>query len=450
VRYQIAIRERTSSVEALGSILSKAPLNSDSKETLEALLLENITPFWMAKAIDERHGGYHLNHDITGNDLGECRKFVISQARMTWFFSALSRSRYGTSEHRTAARHGYLLLANGFHDKLHGGYFWSIDPSNAAGSNTDDGYWQRKDLCAQAFVLYALSEYALATEDQDAAEDAASLYALLESRTHDPILPGYLELFERDWTPASAEVLNYHSSLTADSKSFSCHVHLLEALTTYYELNQEDSVRTTLTKLLDIICNRLFHGSNALLTNVHRRDWQPDLSHDGNHANYGHQLELIWMLLKVVRVSGKDIAEYESLFESIFAGSVLRGMDEKQGGFYCGGPYGTRAKNLSKVWWVQAESLLCCLHLYVSYQKEEYADCFNKTLQWIVAHQVDWENGEWFQSIDPTGKPAGLKADRWKAAYHSGRAVLHGLSLLDARRTSDLLRQVLPLSRSEP
>ena len=54
--------------------------------TLRQVLYENMLPFWYPQSIDKQHGGYRLNHDIQGVYQGDSPKYLVTQARMLWFF----------------------------------------------------------------------------------------------------------------------------------------------------------------------------------------------------------------------------------------------------------------------------------------------------------------------------------------------------------------------------
>lgn len=45
-------------------------------------------------------------------------------------------------------------------------------------------------------------------------------------------------------------------------------------------------------------------------------------------------------------------------------------------------------------------------------QDTKYLTLFVKTCDFIDKHQVGWQNGEWYASIIPQGKPEGNKADQ--------------------------------------
>ncbi len=104
---------------------------------------------------------------------------------------------------------------------------------------------------------------------------------------------------------------------------------------------------------------------------------------------------------------------------------------DPRGAIYDSGRLRRRADATQKTWWVQAESLLSALFMHRRSGKEQYARLFNGLLEWIHDKQIDWEHGEWHRTIDPRGRPCGMKADQWKSAYHNGRAILQCLDLLE-------------------
>ena len=77
----------------------------------------------MPQGIDREHGGYRLNHDSAGRYLGDGDKYLVTQARMTWFFSRLYRLGLGDQRHLQAARHGYEFLRDKVWDQELGGFY---------------------------------------------------------------------------------------------------------------------------------------------------------------------------------------------------------------------------------------------------------------------------------------------------------------------------------------
>jgi cellobiose epimerase len=79
---------------------------------------------------------------------------------------------------------------------------------------------------------------------------------------------------------------------------------------------------------------------------------------------------------------------------------------------------------------VQSEVLVSALHMYRLTRDPLYWDVFEKTWAFVRAHQIDWDKGEWHEIIGEDLSPRGGKAHGWKAAYHNGRAMIEGITLL--------------------
>ena len=144
------------------------------KKILDKILTENIIPFWYPGVIDFEEGGYRLNHGFQGKWKGRANKSLVAQARTIWFFSRLTNSEYGSGDYLEAAVHGYEFLRNRMWDKQFGGFFWEVDSTGKFPTKP------AKHLYGQAFVLYALSEFALASKISSAEKLAQELFHLLE------------------------------------------------------------------------------------------------------------------------------------------------------------------------------------------------------------------------------------------------------------------------------
>lgn len=390
---------------------------------LEKILLENILPFWYPHVIDPS-GGYRLNHDTAGRYLGPSPKMIVTQARTLWFFSRLYRTPYGKPEHLQAARHGFEFLRDKMWDSEHGGFFWEVDASGLRATIAV------KHLYGQAFGLYALAEYARASGDGSALELARELFWLIEERAHDTRHGGYLELFERDWSPARRTATNVMGNPSPEHKLMNTHLHLMEAFTTYLEVAGDAIIRERLLELIAIQGNAVVRKSIGACTDKYMRDWTPLLEGPYGVASYGHDVENVWLFLEACRAAGLRAGPYRDLCRTLFDYSLRHGYDAAEGGFFDSGPLGADATRRAKIWWVQAEGIVGALCMYKLTGDEKYLDCFLRTLNWIQTRQIDWERLEWFETIGPDGNPSGGKAHAWKGPYHNGRAMLECLELL--------------------
>jgi mannobiose 2-epimerase len=404
-----------------------APQNKDLAMTyvpkFEKILKENIASFWYTKSIDRANGGYTINFGPKGEPRGEGTKMIVTQARTVWLFSRLARAGYNKSEYIEAADVGYRFLKEKMWDAQNGGFYWEVD----ATGNTK--LKPRKHLYGQAFALYAVSEFYLATQRQDVLEFAVRFFNLLEAKCHDSVYGGYIEFFNEDWTPAPAGEGSYMGP-GADLKLMNTHLHLLEAMTTFYRASKLPLARERLLELINIESNAVVRKGLGACTDKYERDWTPRLEADFARVSYGHDIENVWLLIDACDAAGVSNYPFHDLYRALFEYSLRYGYDEGAGGFYDSGPFNQPADRRSKVWWVQAEAVVSALHMYHVTNDPKYLSIFEKTFEFVEKNMVDWANGEWHASITPGGRPQGSKASPWKAGYHNGRAMIECLEIL--------------------
>jgi cellobiose epimerase len=387
---------------------------TETRTTLERVLTENILPFWYPGVVDADEGGYRLNHDLEGKWRGPSNKFLVTQARTAWFFSRLAGSRYGGAEHLKAAGHGYEFLRDCMWDKEFGGFYWEVDSSGRAPVKRD------KDVYGQVFALFALTEYANASGDASAMAVAKELFTLLESKAHDERHGGYRDLLERDWSPMPAPA----------TKRMNTHMHLMEAVTTYFAATKDPTARARLIELIFINSNSVVRKDIGACTDYHRENWQPLRGPGYDRVSYGHDVENVWLLMEACKAAGISANVLLGLYRTLFLYALEHGFDRSGGGFHSSGPLGAPADRREKIWWVQAEGLVAALQMHRLTGEEIYWDCFSRTLKWIVERQADWQHGDWHDTIEPDGRESGEKAGPWKCPYHQGRAMLECLDVL--------------------
>ncbi|MDQ3252329.1 MAG: AGE family epimerase/isomerase [Acidobacteriota bacterium] len=394
---------------------------------LERILNENIAPFWLDKSLDHKHGGYIINFGPKSEPKGAGTKMIVSQARTVWLFSRMARAGYGDRKKNLAAADlGYRFLKDKMWDARHGGFFWEVDATGA------EKLKPKKHLYGQSFALYAISEYYLASRRRDVLDFAVRFFDLLEAKSHDKKYGGYIEFFNEDWTPPPANETSYMGGAGRDQKLMNTHLHLLEAITTFYRASKLPLARERLVELINIESNAVVRKNLGACTDKYARDWQPNLDGDNARVSYGHDLENIWLLIDACDAAGISKHPLLDLYRTLFAYSLRYGYDEKLGGFYDSGAFNQRADRQNKIWWTQAEALVSALYMYRLTGDAQYLSVFEKTFDFIEKYQVDWEHGEWHATITPDGKPVGDKAQPWKAGYHNGRAMIECIEVLRA------------------
>jgi len=413
---------RTINVAPLLLLLCAAAPAQDYIPRLEKNLKENIAGFWLEKSIDRERGGYVINFGPRGEPKGPGTKMIVSQSRNLWLFARLARAGYGDRRHLEAAEHGYRFLREKMWDRQHGGFFWEVDATG------NQQLKAGKHLYGQSFALYALSEYYLATQRKDVLDFAVEFFNLLESKSHDAKYGGYVEFFNADWT-ASARETPYLGG-TPGLKLMNTHLHLMEALTTFYRASRLPLARERLLELITIQSNAVVRKTLGACTDKYDRDWTPRLEGENARVSYGHDLENIWLLIDACDAAGVPNHPLLDLHRALFDYSLKYGYDGERGGFYDSGAFNQPADRRTKVWWVEAEAVVSALYMHRLTGDPKYRKVFEQTYDFIEKYQVDWEHGEWHANISPEGKASGDKAHAWKAGYHQGRAMIECLAIL--------------------
>jgi mannobiose 2-epimerase len=378
---------------------------------LERLLEENLLGFWDERLIDPA-GGYRLDIGPSGR-LGPAReRWVVTQARTTWFFSRLARSQYGRQGHLEWAAHGFDYLRERMWDREHGGFFWEVGP----GGPTDDS----KHLYGQAFGLLALAEFSRAAGSAAACELGQEAFELIDRRAHDERFGGYFESRRRDWGEACTGVTS-PLGFRPGAKAANTNLHLMSALSALVEAAPSDGSRMRLRELVEVVGRRAVCADPATYPDRHAEDWRPA---PGWRTDYGHDVETVWLTMEACRTLGDADADLLPVWEAIWANTLEHGFDHARGGIYDHGEPGRPAGGRHKSWWPQAEGLVSSRLMHRRTGDPRYEQAFLRILDWILRAQADWEVGDWHGAIAPDWTATGAKAGAWSCPFHQGRALL--------------------------
>ena len=156
-------------------------------------LIHELLPFWTKRTLDEVNGGFITHFDQDGNDTGLDEKSMLGQARSIYVYSSAYRHGYAIDETKELASKGVDFLLDKMWDDTFGGCYWLTDRAGIPLS-TD------KILYGHSFIIYALSEYTLATGDQRGLEYASKTFDLIQKHCVDTHYGGYFEMFSKDWS----------------------------------------------------------------------------------------------------------------------------------------------------------------------------------------------------------------------------------------------------------
>ncbi|MRG43799.1 N-acyl-D-glucosamine 2-epimerase [Chitinophaga sp. SYP-B3965] len=380
-------------------------LRQDLQEELTAIL-----DYWQTHTIDERHGGFlgKLDNDNTPDPFAV--KGAVLNARILWSFSA-AYNVTKTPAYLEVATRAFNYISEYFIDKEFGGVMWTV---GYAGDIVDT----KKQIYAQAFVVYAFSEYYKASKIEKAKEKAIGLYSLIQLYSYDCVYGGYLEAFSRDWK--ELEDLRLSEKDENQKKSMNTHLHVLEAYTTLYSIWADPSLKVHIQDLLNVFFDKIIDRNTNHLRLFFDEQWNPT----GNLVSYGHDIEASWLLLEAAEAIGDQaLIERSKTVALQMTEAAKEGIDTDGGLWY---EYKPEEKQLitEKHWWPQAEAVVGFINAWQLSKDPRYLEDAINSWQYIEKNILDKSKGEWYWGIKDDKIMNEDKVGLWKCPYHNSRACL--------------------------
>lgn len=384
---------------------------SQLKQELTAELENNILPYWTRYTYDNIHGGFFGRvsndniPDLTAN------KGCILNARILWTFSAAYNALKSPDLLKTATR-AYEYIKNYFSDKSHGGYYWLLDYT---GKPVDT----RKQIYAQAFVLYGLSEYYKATGNMESLQLAISAFNLIEEKAFDPGYKGYFEAYQRDWSLIEDQRLS-EKDMNVE-KSMNTHLHVLEAYSTLYDVWKDGELRNKIEHLIEVFLLHIVNNETGHFNMFMETDWKVV----SGKLSYGHDVEGAWLLQEAAeKIDNPALLKKVQDTALKMTDAALLGVDP-MGGLYAD-YIPDMGNETEREWWTLAEGVVGCINAYELSHNAKYLDAAYGFWNFIKNYQIDHKFGEWFYRVDEDARPilSYDKVGQWKCPYHNSRMCL--------------------------
>ncbi len=379
------------------------------REDATRILTENILPFWIDKAVDTQNGGFYGRISGDNRLFPSAPKGAVLNSRILWTFAAAYRL-FGNNEYLQTAERAKEYLITRFFDEEFGGIYWLLDEK---GRPLDT----KKQIYAQAFAVYGLSEYYRATGDEEALIYAIKLYRSIEQNSFDAEKNGYLEAFTRNWKPMDDMRLSEKDA--NEQKTMNTHLHILEPYTHLFRVWKDDSLKKQLKNLIEIFLNKMIDSETNHLQLFFDADW----NNKSEAVSYGHDIEATWLLHEAASTLADD-AMVHSVEKALplLLHAAGEGMQSDGSMAY---EKNIRSGHLDseRHWWVQAETVVGFLNDYQYFGNESSLAKTLNCWEYIQENLIDRQHGEWYWSILPDGS-VNRRADKagiWKCPYHNGR-----------------------------
>lgn len=374
--------------------------------------LRYILDYWADVVFDQQNNifyGQVNEHNIPN---GTAPRGVVMYARILWAFSAAFKFTHDPRDEKMAL-YAYTGLTRLFRDDKYGGVYWMVD----AGGNPLE---KKKQIYAQAFVIYGLTEYYSITNNREVLDEAIRLYRLIEEYSFDPEHGGYFEAFNNDWSMATDLRLSEKDDNAC--KTLNTHLHIMEAYVNLYRMWPDMQLASAIRRLIGLFDLHFIHKSTSHLVLFFNETWLPT----STVISYGHDIEASWLLCEAAAVLDDTLLiKYTEGIAPFIVDAALEGWEMEGGLNY---EYISDTNHLvnEKHWWVQAEAVVGLLNVWQITGYDHYKELFEDSWAFIIQHIIDHQNGEWFWGLnaDGTVMQGQDKAGIWKCPYHNTRCIL--------------------------
>ena len=366
----------------------------------------NIMPFWLKNGLDRENGGIYT---CVGRDgqLIDSTKSVWFQGRFAFICSFAYNNIEKNPEWLEVAKLTLDFIEKHCFDTDGRMYF------EVAADGTP--LRKRRYVFSESFAAIAMSEYALATGNQEYAKKALDLFKRMRSFLNTPgvLEPKYLPSVQVQGHSITMIMVNVASCLkkVIDDPELDAQIQeSVYALKNYF-------MHPELKALLEMVGPK---GEFIDTTN-------------GRTINPGHCIETSWFLFDVARTMDNN-KELIDMALTILDWGWDWGWDEQYGGII----NFKDCKNLPpqdysqdmKFWWPQTEAIIANLYAYKLTKDEKYLKRHKQISDWTYAHFPDYEYGEWYGYLHRDGTVAQpAKGNLFKGPFHIPRMMIKGYTL---------------------
>lgn len=369
-------------------------------------LTENIMPFWMEHGWDRENGGVYTCVNRDGS-LMDSTKSVWFQGRFAFICAFAYNNVEKNQMWLDAAKSTLEFIEKHCFDEKGHMYF----------SVTADGQPLRKRryVFSETFASIAMSEYALATDDQHWAQRALQIF---EDTQRFLNTPGFLpEKFEPNVQLQSHSIIMILINVGSCIRKVVNDPKLTAQIDESIAKLKKYFIHPEFKCLLETV------GMNGEFVNTNMT----------RTINPGHCIETVWFIMEEAKLRGWD-KDMLDMALTIFDWSWDWGWDKEYGGIInfrdcLNLPVQDYSQDM-KFWWPQCETIIASLYAYLATGDEKYLYRHERISEWTYAHFPDPEYGEWYGYLHRDGTVAQpAKGNLFKGPFHIPRMMIKSYML---------------------
>jgi N-acylglucosamine 2-epimerase len=371
------------------------------------LLLDQVVPFWLQYGIDWEYGGV-LSCVREDGTSASGDKFIWSQARSVWTFSALYNRIEKRPEFLRAAENSVrFLLAHGRDNQ--GRWVYRTDRQG----NVIEG---AISIYADCFAVYGLSEYCRASKDEEALSVARETFDRVRHRIEEP------DFHETAPYPLPHGWRNHGVPMI-----------LIEVTNEFAQTTSDRTLEPLADEYVRRVMQHFVRPERKALLEFLTRNYQELPPPAGTFVMPGHAIESMWFVMHVARRRGNR--EMIQRAAEVMRWHLELGWDPDFGGIFLSKdieghePYLPHSDK--KLWWPHVEALYGTLLAYELTGEPLCLEWYARVAEWAWRRFPVPETGEWYQRLTREGKPTEeVIALPVKDPFHLPRAAILILQLL--------------------
>ncbi len=376
-----------------------------------AIELDAILNYWINRTVDNENGGFYGRIDGQNQLNAKSGKGAVLNARILWTFSSAYRI-LKEPEYLEMATRAKDYMINHFIDKEYGGIYWLLDYKG-------NPLETKKQIYAQSFAIYGLSEYYKVTKDKQALDCAIKLFELIEKYSFDNECGGYFEAYSKEWK--LLEDLRLSKKDANEKKTMNTHLHVMEGYANLYRVWPDERLKAQLTKLIHTFTDKIIDTQTFSFKLFFNENWECK----SNITSFGHDIEGSWLLLEAA-----EVLDNHDLIKKIKDIAVKMATQVANNGLDTDGGLVNEKKDghidYDKHWWPQAEAIVGFVNAWTISGDERFLKKAMAVWNFVTHKIIDTKNGEWYFRVNREGIPY-LDEDKvgpWKCPYHNSRACI--------------------------